>query len=662
MQRRRLASVVAAFACFCSLAAARAQDARTSQSRPATDPRARAADHLRAALERRRPIDLDDVVAELETPDRLRREDAAAYVDALLELTSIESVRLQLEEMRARRDRYEKTGVREYGFNRDAALDIRQELRFSIEDASIPPDAVEALRPAVRLMRSNVADEVAAGFQIVRKVRSVAADDLVREAATLFPGRRAMLVDVLFEIGKRGLTDQTPLVRECRAHPARAVRAAARDAARSLGLTDLAASEPAAAFTARQESALRRIAAATDPIVPSNTRWVRIDPRPAAPTPPKSGAPAAALDDFPSYTPYLDDVVRFGRVVDETSTSLTVVDWRGVVVVFRASNPRLAAATAEDAVDELLRARMRRNPGRPVSIHDPPNWLLFQVAYDEFEAMTRFEETEPTTADALVGAWAFVAGDTTTAARCMFPLLEAQDDEDAMFGSIRDALATGIEERMLKEFTETGDYVEAIRLARRLMSPTFAGFKHQGLARELAAQLKRRGDDFHRLRLPSRDEWAARRRNLTRVEEVAFLAARLRLIACNQREMPGGCDYSNDFQSESGDAATEPFVVASERDRAINPFNELWAMGLAPFEAVDLLPTLESDDFVRGFDRERFMPQRPRTLHRAAFAAGLVLNRVLGAGVVRFELLTPERAEERAKHVADLRARLEAMR
>ncbi len=649
-----LSSFVASPAQDSRSAESRAAESRTAESPPAADPRERAKDDVRAALVDGRAIDLGSVVAGLATSNRERRADAASYLAALLDCTTAEAIRLRVEEIKAQNERYAKTGWREHTFGSNPAEQLRSSLVYRLREASIATDAVEALTPALRLLDSHEADEIDVGFHLVRLVHAEAADDIVRAALTRFAGKHEILRDAVVEIGARKLTDQAPRIRDLCVHYVPAVRAAARDAAKQLGLRDIPEYDLARAFAGRLDRELRRLAEATEPVAPTGARWVRIDPLPPKPPPvedPTTGVRTFRLDD---YVPVEDLSVRFGRVIGEAPDLVEILDWRGVVVGLPAKSPRLAAATAGDAVDVLLKARAEWGHGRSSS---QPGLDTREVYERKPDAVVE-PQWAPTSADLLVGAWAYVAGDTVTAARCLLPLLESNDDEDLMLARVREALAIGIEERMLAEFTKTGDYAESIRLARRLTAPTFDGFYHQGLARELAAQLERRGDDFKERQLPSRAEWASLQQRLSRDEQVAYLAARLRLIECNQYSIPGGCDYAREWQTRRGRRETNLSESRQEEEQAINPFNELSAMKLTPREAVGLLPMLESDDFLRGFDRYRFLPQQPRTLHRVAWAAGLLVEDVLRAQVVRFEVLTSAKAKERARHVDELRKRL----
>ncbi|HEY3354463.1 MAG TPA: HEAT repeat domain-containing protein, partial [Polyangia bacterium] len=131
-------------------------------------------------------------------------------------------------------------------------------------------------------------------------------------------------------------------------------------------------------------------------------------------------------------------------------------------------------------------------------------------------------------------------------------------------------------------------------------------------------------DDFVTFTLPAPAAWAKLKAGLGRAEQIAYLAARLRLLTCIQTGQPGGVSYGDTqyaasrFRPARGPARQEPVV---------NPFTELLAMKLTVGELPLLVPRLADESFMPTFSYWRdFHPQR--TLHRVSWAAAEIINAV----------------------------------
>ncbi len=233
----------------------------------------------------------------------------------------------------------------------------------------------------------------------------------------------------------------------------------------------------------------------------------------------------------------------------------------------------------------------------------------------------QFEPRYISSPEALVAAWSYQAGDKKLAARIIFPRIDESPDDLDFATQISELIGKVYYQRLLDAFTDRRDYDEAIRIANHLSEPEFDHYFYQPRAKELAAQLQKRGEDFKSLTLPAAGDWAKRKAAMSRGEQVKFLADRLRLLNCAQWGQPGDVNYTDPQWSAPGSAG--------DRKEVINPFNELRAMKLSPTELAFLAPYLTDDDFMLVFSFWRdFHPERH--LHRVNWAVQDIINEAAG--------------------------------
>ena len=236
----------------------------------------------------------------------------------------------------------------------------------------------------------------------------------------------------------------------------------------------------------------------------------------------------------------------------------------------------------------------------------------------------QFEPRMLSAPEGLLAAWLYLKGDKSSAATLLFPLLDELDDDRWAFQIVRDLVAKHCHHAMLNDFSYRRDYAKTIRMAKHLSQPLFDGFEYQLRAKELAAQLEQRTDDFKTLILPSAEDWKKTAIALPREKQVEFLASRLRLLNCFQFSQPGDVDYRDEQHATAGrprgDGTEEgkPAVV-------INPYNELRALKLQPSDLITLAPFLKDDNFLPTYSYWRtFHPDR--TLHRANWLVAKLIN------------------------------------
>lgn len=107
--------------------------------------------------------------------------------------------------------------------------------------------------------------------------------------------------------------------------------------------------------------------------------------------------------------------------------------------------------------------------------------------------------------------------------------LDAYDSDQHLLDSVREEISEMVGQDMHHAFTETHDYAEALKLARRI-DKVYQGTEYHPLARRFLAELPKRLDDFKTFTLPTPDEWKKLKAKLSREEQIDYLASRLRLV------------------------------------------------------------------------------------------------------------------------------------
>jgi hypothetical protein len=131
--------------------------------------------------------------------------------------------------------------------------------------------------------------------------------------------------------------------------------------------------------------------------------------------------------------------------------------------------------------------------------------------------------------------------------------------------------------RMLVAFVGDRDLAEAQRLADMVVR-RYPATRHHSLAGVLAKELPRRQGDFDKLKLPSHAEWAELRKKLTKNEQIAYLADRLRLLNVSQLGQGFGphdrCLEDMQYAEACG-LADDASWLGRGRTRVINPLVQL---------------------------------------------------------------------------------------
>jgi hypothetical protein len=498
----------------------------------------------------------------------------------------------------------------------------------------VPEGTAEALGPARWLVERDPApDHRTWGMQVVAQVRSAGADGVV--LAHLDDPVPAVLAIAAREVGRRGLRVVDGRIRTLCVHWSKAVREASRATAGELGLRELPEWAPERGLTPRVEEQIRLWSVMAVDRPTEDAVWMRFETQEPEGSMFLPGGDQSGTGDFS------------GWLLRRDERCIEVIDWFGERRKLNPGVTRVFEDTLAETAQRLIGKRTGFNSGETGSFKQ------------ELGVLPAFRWSgEP---EALIAAWAFAGGDPRTAAILVLPHVEAAESEVQFFEDVRHLLGTRADRRMLAAFTGR-DYAEAIRIAGIISAPAYDGFWHQDRAKALREQLPQRGDDFKELRLPKPPEWAARRAKMTRQEQIAFLAQRLRLLSCWQMSSPGWIDYA--------DKQYEPVPEGEEQDRErmeeywkqmeervlINPYVELVHLNLNGGELTTLLPLLESSDYILAFDHQRFMPHAPMNLHRVSWVVASVVNQVAQTQLVDLRILENGTPDERKKHLAEVSA------
>jgi hypothetical protein len=257
----------------------------------------------------------------------------------------------------------------------------------------------------------------------------------------------------------------------------------------------------------------------------------------------------------------------------------------------------------------------------------------------------QFEGGAISTPAGVLGAVCLALGERAAAAELIFPNIDAMPDDRWLQGILRDRLGNTSHQRMLELFSYERDYPAALKLAEHLSKPVFDGYAYQPRAKELAAQLRKRSDDFKTFKLPTSDEWTKLRQSLSRDEQVKFLAERLRLLNCIQHGQPGDVDYGDPQFAEPGGDPED-----AKTKRVINPFIELRKMKLNVADLIVLAPSLADENYMLAFSYWRdFHPSR--TLHRVNELVAEIVNDIAKRELAELEKFSGLDEVGQKKHI-----------
>jgi hypothetical protein len=452
-------------------------------------------------------------------------------------------------------------------------------------DGAFP--AVRWLAETERMLEGNVA-----AAAVLPRIESPEMEKLLGDLLVQPHPNESLAKAAVTEAGRRKLRALLPRINELCFHYRTSVREAARKALVEVsGPHEIKPFNPADGFSPWLSARLSEIAQLVPEKIPSDAMWAQFD------------VDVSKLPVPDSWrTP---DKVR-GWALGEEGKNLRVISWFGEVHVFPKTAVKRRPLKLADEVQRMNDARKSEDGHHALS---SSGGLTGQ-----------FESGTISVPEALLGAWLFERGEMEKAAALLFPRIEAMQDDRWLAWISRDLLGHLYHQQMLQDFSGR-DYGRALARAEHLSKAVFDEYEYQSRAKELAAQLKKRGEDFKTFKLPSADEWKKLAAGMSREEQARWLAERLRLLNCLQLGQPSDVNY-HDPQFSTVDKRDDEAKTGD----VINPFNELLALKLTVAELPSIVPALADTNFMPTFSYWRnFHPSR--TLHRVNWVVARVINR-----------------------------------
>lgn len=253
-------------------------------------------------------------------------------------------------------------------------------------------------------------------------------------------------------------------------------------------------------------------------------------------------------------------------------------------------------------------------------------------------------------------AWSHRLGDNATVARLLLPTCDRYGDDRLLRARMAQKLAGLYESQMLQAFAGQRDYARAAGLAQHVQHPIFRFSCNQTRAQQLRDQLATRANDFQTLTLPTHDQWANLRNEISRHRQILYLCDRLRLLNMAQAGTPGGIEYSASQFSCTLQQGNKMGWKKLAPHEVLNPFLALFELDLEQRELEWVLPYLSNDDFILAYDRTRF-GNHPRMLHRVSWVVSSLIDEVTGDRQSWFagggELRTSEGKAKYAKYIRE---------
>ena len=321
----------------------------------------------------------------------------------------------------------------------------------------------------------------------------------------------AVATAVIAEAGRRKLSASGPKILALCRHHRTPVRESAVKAAKSLGLKPIPAYDPEKAFTARLEQQLKQISSMVLHPIPAKSTWVELEW--------KVGAGDQA-----------HQVRAQGWLLEQKDGHYRLLDWFGREWRAPVKGTKKTERTLAD-VAKHFKAMRDNEEDRGASLSRRGGLTA------------QFEPRFLSLPELLVGSWAFVRDDRKSSAAILFGPIDVTRDDRWIVEIARGLLGHVYHQEMLEAFCSRRDYKRALAIARKLSEKPFDGYSYQPRARNLAKQLAGRGEDFTTLTLPTPKQWKLLKSKLSRKEQVAYLAERMRLLNCVQMGQPGGVSY-----------------------------------------------------------------------------------------------------------------------
>jgi hypothetical protein len=171
--------------------------------------------------------------------------------------------------------------------------------------------------------------------------------------------------------------------------------------------------------------------------------------------------------------------------------------------------------------------------------------------------------------------WLYTAKQLDLSAQLLLPALDSLYMDSHLVDMMRHRVGETAGYRMLVAFAGDRDFAETQRLADALVQ-RYPGTRFHDYAVQLSKEMPKRQDDFNKLKLPTPEEWAALKKKLNRVEQITFLAERVRLLNCFQMGQPGGYSIrEGQFAEPCGLSQNAAWGLGRGETKVINPYVEL---------------------------------------------------------------------------------------
>jgi hypothetical protein len=171
--------------------------------------------------------------------------------------------------------------------------------------------------------------------------------------------------------------------------------------------------------------------------------------------------------------------------------------------------------------------------------------------------------------------WLYSAKQFDLAAQILLPALDSVYMDRNLVDMMRYRLGTIAAYRVLVAFAGDRDFAETKRLADSLVQRYPGTGFHDG-AVQLSQEMSKRQDDFKKLKLPTPEQWASLKQQLSRPEQIVYLAQRLRLLNCFQMGQPGGYSIrETQYAEPCGLSSNAAWGLDLGEIKVINPYVEL---------------------------------------------------------------------------------------
>lgn len=503
-------------------------------------------------------------------------------------------------------------------------------LRIRLAEMLKKSKALPAAVPVAQWILDNerLPDGLAAATAVLEAARHPVGDEALLGILKMGCFWRPAVEMALAEAGTRKVPLEQALVVKWASDPCPSIRVAAITCLKQLGLPEPKAFEPENGFNPALETDLMRTLEMLVEPPGKNSRFGKF-----------------------KVTEVGDDGEKtvseeIGWLKERTDQKILLTNWYAENHAIPVNGPEKAEVeftemALPEAVDKLVRMRQENSSDTEGSL-SKRGFLSAQ-----------FEPDALSIPEAVFSAWLWSKGEKALAAKVIFPRLDALSDSRWAGEIMRDLIGGNIHLQMLAVFSYQRDYGETLRLANHLGGPRFDDYRYQARARELAAQLPARAEDFKALQLPPPAEWKTMTAEMTREQQFKYLASRLRLLNCFQWSQPGDVDFHDTQYCKAGilyqnQKENEALIV-------INPLNEILNLKPAPADLPVLAPFLVDENYLPTFSYWRdFHPDR--TLHRVnELIAGVVNTAAMHelTDLDDWQELAPGERELRAGKVVD---------